>query len=387
MKRAGFVILVFLVSFFALLCSGELAAQSSFMMGEDVIHPAGLVLTVNEILRKPFAGGLGGKGKQDEIRINLTIVNTGLKTFQVDPQKDFSLELSKTFSQAQDNENRATKRSFSVFPSTQSRVDLYFRVPAEDKVMPVLFFSIEDSRVRVFCSPELEKLAQKSAARTLSLDEARTLSQFYVDAGRYSEAKGLLEGALQVAPGDNQLLMLMAAVHQGYYDQQAAAECLERINPAQINTFKDAVALARMAIELGHYKLAVAVLEPYEAINRLDDENLILLARAFYYQDDLSRAERILQQLRRKGVEDRLIYFTLGNIKDRQDSLDEAIALWEKAIEVDPDYCEAYFNIGVGYYKQEKMSQARHYWQKVLHLRPDSHILRATEDALAAIDY
>jgi tetratricopeptide (TPR) repeat protein len=82
-----------------------------------------------------------------------------------------------------------------------------------------------------------------------------------------------------------------------------------------------------------------------------------------------------------------MVYFTLGNIKDKQNSVDEAIPHWEKAIELDPDYCEAYFNLGVGYYKLDKIEKARDFWQKVLFLRPDSVILRATEDALKATEY
>lgn len=357
------------------------------MMGEDVLHPAGLVLTVNELRLAGFAGGLGGKGKQDEIRINLTIVNTGLKTFRVDPEKDFSLELGKSYSQAHDPDTRSTSRPFNVFPSTQSRVDLYFKVQADDEVEPVLFFRIEDSEVRVYCSPDLEKLAQKATSQTLSGEEANRLAQFYIDAGRFSVAKEILEKALLLDPGNNQMLIMMAAVHRAYHDNQSAAECLDRVNPAQINTYKDAVVLAAQAVELGHYRLATAVLEPYELINKLDPENRILLARAYYYQDDLARAEVLLEKLQREAVEDRLIYFTLGNIKDRQDRIRDAIPLWEKAIEIDPDYCEAYFNIGVAYYKQENIEKAREYWQKVLLLRPDSHILRAAEDALSATEY
>jgi len=146
--------------------------------------------------------------------------------------------------------------------------------------------------------------------------EAYRLSQFYVDSGRYSAAKAILEPALQLYPGDNQLLMLMAAVHQGYYDNQSAIECLERVNPAQITTFKDAISLAKTAMDLGHYHLATAVLEPYELINKLEPENSILLARAYYYQGNLDRAERLLNRLMGESVQDRMLYFTLGNIKD-----------------------------------------------------------------------
>ncbi len=362
-------------------------AQAAFLMGEDVLHPSGLVLTVNEVARREFSGGLGARAKQDEVRINLTIVNTGFKTFQVEPLEEFSLELGRSFKQAADPEKRAADKAFSVFPSTQSRIDLYFKVPAEDKHEPILVFNLEDSEVKIYCSRELEQLAQKSASQSLSVEDAVTLARFYVDAGRYSSAQAILERALQSDPGNNQLLVLMATVHEANDDRHAAAECLDRINPSQITTFDEAVALARQGLNLGHYRLSIAVLEPYELINKLDAKNRVLLARAYYYEDDLVRAENILQQLASESCEDRVVYFTLGNIRDRQDRTGEAIELWEKAISIDSAYFEAYYNIGVGYYKQQKIDKAREYWQKVLTLNPDSEILRAVEDALTATAY
>ncbi len=316
MKIPRFFILFLLLLLTNMAISDIAFAQATFMMGEDVLHPSGLVLTVNEIRRNNFAGGLGGKGKQDEVRLNLTMVNTGVKTHRVDPQKDFFLELAGSYEPQHDPEGKATRLAFNVYPSTQSRVNLYFKVPAEDTHDPILFFKFDDSEVKVYCSPELEALAKRSESQTLSVAEAYRLSQFYVDSGRYSAAKAILEPALQLYPGDNQLLMLMAAVHQGYYDNQSAIECLERVNPAQITTFKDAISLAKTAMDLGHYHLATAVLEPYELINKLEPENSILLARAYYYQGNLDRAERLLNRLMGESVQDRMLYFTLGNIKD-----------------------------------------------------------------------
>ncbi len=277
-------------------------------------------------------------------------------------------------------------KPFNVFPSTQSRIDLYFKVPAGDTCEPVLLFVYEESDVRVFCSSELERLAEKAAAQNLSSTDAVRLARFYVDAGRFSAAQGIIEAALQVDSQSNQLWMLMAAVHEGNYDNDAAAECLGRVNPALITSYEEATALARQALNLGHYRLAIAVLEPYELINKLEPDSRVTLARAYYYEEDLPRAERILVQMQRDGVRDRLVPFTLGNIRDRQESLAEAISYWEQALTIDSEYCEAYFNIGVGYYKQNKIDKAREYWQKVLQYRPDSVIQRATQDALASTE-
>ena len=61
------------------------SAQSMFLMGEDVVHPSGLILSVNSMQRRPFASGLG-VSRQDEVFINMTFVNTGVSTCRIDPR-------------------------------------------------------------------------------------------------------------------------------------------------------------------------------------------------------------------------------------------------------------------------------------------------------------
>ena len=356
-------------------------------MGEDVMHPSGLMLTVNEISRKPFTAGLGGHGKEDEIRLNLTVVNTGILTFRINPVDDFNLELSKTYAPADDPEKKASAREFNVFPSTQSRFDLYFKVAAEDKLEPILIFKFNDSTVKVICSNKFRKLIEKNNSNSLTTSDAIELASFYVEYGRYDEAEELLNNAARFSSGNNRLWMLLAAVYQQQYQDQAAADALSRVNPASINNYDEAASLADQAVKLGQYQLAVAVLEPYELVNRLEPEARVLLARAYYYQDDYNKAERMLKQMERKGSNDPKVYFTLGNVKDKQKDINKAIEYWEKTLNYDPDYCEACYNLGVGYYKLNQIGKAREYWKKVLLLNPDSSILRATEDALSTTDY
>lgn len=378
----------FLIVLFVLFIScGDSYAQQVFIMGEDVVHPSGLMLTVNEISRKPFTAGLGGQGKEDEIRLNLTLVNTGILTFRIDPVQDFVLELSKTYKQSEDPEKRAAKREFNVFPSAQSRIDLYFRVAADDKLDPILIFKLNDSSVKVICSNKFSKLIEKSNSNNLTTSDATELASFYVDYGRYNEAEELLNNVTKFSAGSNKLWMLLAAVYQQQYKNQAAAEALSRVNPTSINSYDEAVSLAAQALKLGQYQLAIAVLEPYELVNRLTPEARVKLARSYYYQQDYSKAERILTQMEKKGSKDAKVYFTFGNVKDKQKKTNEAIKYWEKTLDYDPDYCEACYNLGVGYYKLNQIGKAREYWKKVLLLNPDSSILRATEDALSTTDY
>lgn len=364
----------------------SVTAESTFLMGEDVVHPTGLVLSVNSIQRQPFASGLG-VSRQDEVFVNMTFVNTGARTYRIDPLKDFSLELDNNFQPTLDRELKATRDAFNVFPSTQSRVDLYFKVDSSQKSMPILHFSLEDTGIRILCDPELQKLLQKSNESTLRSDEAVKIGKALVEGMRYSLAESILRRAVAADPTNNQLLMLMASVEDANYNRDNAAHYLRMVNPATIADRAEAVTIAKLAVNLGFYDLAVSVLSPFEMVGRLEPGERLLLARASYYENDLAAAVRILDALIREGSKDSMVYFTYANLFDRQGNIERAIEFWEKAIELTPDHTEAHFNLGVGYYKQQQIDKARSCWQKVLLLKPDSETLRAAEEALRSTDY
>ena len=360
---------------------------STFFMGEDVLHPSGFVLTVNECRRQPYQTGLGGQSRQDEVFINLTMVNTGVRTFNIDPLKDFQLELFNSFPATIDQEGKAAKVPFNVFPSTQSRIDLYFKIDSEQKVTPVLVFKLEDSSVGIICDPELEKLFQKAQDGPLSTDEAIVAGQALIDAGRISSAEKIVRPASDRDPENTRLLMQMASIEDANYNRENAAAYLQRINPASINTHQEAFAVAKMAVGQGFYPLAIAVLEPFLSTNRLENPQKLLLARAYYYENRLAESEQLLAPLLSGGSDDQKAWFTMGNLYDKKNELEKAVEHWEKAVTIDPDYAEAQFNLGVGYFKLKKLDKARECWEKVRVLHPGSDTLQAAEEALKATEY
>ncbi|PKL48790.1 MAG: hypothetical protein CVV42_08280 [Candidatus Riflebacteria bacterium HGW-Riflebacteria-2] len=362
------------------------SADPAFLMGEDVVHPSGLVLSVNSIERRPFASGLG-VARHDEVLINMTFVNTGVKTYRIDPLKDFALELESRFEPLLDREQRATRDAFNVFPAGQSRLDLYFKIDSSQKYTPILCFDLEDSSVRILCDAELQRLLQKSNESTLRSEEAVKIGKVLVESMRYTLAEGILRRAVAADPTNNQLLMLMASVEDASYNRDNAAHYLRMVNPATIADRAEAVAVAKLAVNLGFYDLAVSVLSPFEMVGRLEPGERLLLARASYYENDLAAAMRILDALIRDGSKDAVVYFTYANLYDRQGNIERAIEFWEKAIALAPDHTEAHFNLGVGYYKQQQIEKARSCWQRVLLLKPDSETLRAAEEALRSTDY
>ncbi|MHC4105797.1 MAG: tetratricopeptide repeat protein, partial [Planctomycetota bacterium] len=64
-------------------------------------------------------------------------------------------------------------------------------------------------------------------------------------------------------------------------------------------------------------------------------------------------------------------YYNLANEFYNQKNFQQAIAFYEKAIEIRDDFFEAYFNLGKIYQDQDKLEQAVACYQKVLQINPD----------------
>ena len=65
-------------------------------------------------------------------------------------------------------------------------------------------------------------------------------------------------------------------------------------------------------------------------------------------------------------------YNGLGGAFKAIGKVDEAIAVWEKAVELDPDYDFPIYNLGVAYLEKEDKTQALKYFERYLVLKGDA---------------
>ncbi len=102
--------------------------------------------------------------------------------------------------------------------------------------------------------------------------------------------------------------------------------------------------------------------------NAIDYYNMGL---ALYYQGKLDEAIAAYQKAIEIDPDYADAYYNIGIALRKQGKLDEAIAAYQKAIEIDPDYADAYYNIGIALRKQGKLDEAIAAYQKAIEIDPD----------------
>jgi Flp pilus assembly protein TadD len=64
----------------------------------------------------------------------------------------------------------------------------------------------------------------------------------------------------------------------------------------------------------------------------------------------------------------------------------EAIYRWERAVQIDPEYAEAWNNLGIGYEQDGRFDEARAAYEKALKLDPKNQMIRQNYDLFKEIN-
>lgn len=99
-------------------------------------------------------------------------------------------------------------------------------------------------------------------------------------------------------------------------------------------------------------------------------QNISNQANVFYAQNDIKSAFNLFLSIpdNERSAQNWLL---LGNILQDQGKLDEAIFMYNKAIEVDQNYYKAYYNLGNIYLQDGRPNMAIEQYKKVIKLKPE----------------
>ncbi|MBP9865152.1 MAG: tetratricopeptide repeat protein, partial [Candidatus Omnitrophica bacterium] len=96
-------------------------------------------------------------------------------------------------------------------------------------------------------------------------------------------------------------------------------------------------------------------------------------------------AEEYLQVALKNDSYNHSLYNVLAGAFYYQNRIPEAIASWQKALAIDPNYADASNNLGAAYLAQGKKEEARALFEKVLALNPQHPIARRNLEKLARV--
>jgi len=65
-----------------------------------------------------------------------------------------------------------------------------------------------------------------------------------------------------------------------------------------------------------------------------------------------------------------LAFFDLGNVLDEQQRMDEAIAAYERALVLVPQYADAHYNLALAYERMQEPRKALRHWTTYTRLDP-----------------
>jgi len=357
------------------------AEPSSYLLRED-IRVGGLVLTVNRTGRAAFAGGMAQQQRQALFEVNISLVNTGREAIRFETQVCTALEMQKRYSPCERRERDALDPVFTLHPGTQTHGSVWFLVDADEPATPAptFCFTQGDASVQVLLDEELTKWRSKGVAE-LERDQAVRIARFFIFGNRPNEARDIIDRQLLRTPHDALFLLLRAQVAQTQGNRAEMGHYLDKIADASTLPPSEIRQLAKLAYDLDQSTLCIKVLECVPA-GQLASGDVLLLAKAHYDQRHLDDAERLLIDLENRGERNPEITFTLGNIADKRDDINNAVRWWQKTLEYQPQHGLAQFNIGVILYRQGRSKEARDAWQRVMGMNPDPDVRAATEDAL-----
>lgn len=104
----------------------------------------------------------------------------------------------------------------------------------------------------------------------------------------------------------------------------------------------------------------------------LNDETMAMLAQDYLTEGEEDKASELLTDYTENHSDAPSSHFMLGNISAKKGDTAEAKVQYQKAIEQNPDFHEAYYNLALVYISLQENDQAKNYVQKAIELSPSN---------------
>lgn len=256
-----------------------------------------------------------------------------------------------------------------------------------------------------FATRFLESIARRGLA---SGDALQELAGLYEARGRYKDAQGMLERALQVSPSSGQILFQLARVtyrsgdREGTLGYLAHARDLDPGNASvhfffgmvcvELNLLPDArksleeavrldpsdayhnYALGAVLVQANGMDEAIRYFQKFHELRPEDPHARFALAVAYFYSDRYDDARREFQAIANQQETRAGAQLFLGRMAIRDRNLDDAMEHLQKSIGADPSLSEAYTDLGMVYIDKKEYTLAEKTLTHAIQLAPDDYL-------------
>ena len=260
----------------------------------------------------------------------------------------------------------------------------YFERGAALSDDPRLKFEVAAERVAVG-TPAEEAFADL-------LDDGRTrvractdLAQIARRAGNLARARGWLEEAVAVDETDRAVRHALAELSFQQWRLDEAAKFFDGLLADDPTDGTALIGRGLCARRAGHREQALAF---FETAFRIDPKRAVSeLARELRDAEAFDRAEDVLQHVQTSQAEDSSLLVQLGLVARAKGETDAAIALFQDAIRVAPQYLSAYLELAADQQRQGRLADAQANLKTAVALAPDHpRLLEAQGDAALATE-
>lgn len=221
-----------------------------------------------------------------------------------------------------------------------------------------------------------------------SADYFQKRADFYLEQGKLADAVAACDQALKHQPDFAPAYKTLGKVSQVQGDLAKAKHWYTKALELQPNFAEVYTNLATLYAEEKNWEMALAYQQkststPMKntltnhnnipgvlAFNPDDIEVYIQGAESFYAQRKFEQAATACQRVIQVKPDARA-YKIWGNARQAQGKVEEAKNWYAKAIELDPDFAEAYTNLGTIYAQEQQWQSAINFYQKAIALQPN----------------
>lgn len=182
---------------------------------------------------------------------------------------------------------------------------------------------------------------------SISLSQGIQQALAFAQAGRVTEAEGLLARILKAAPGHADALQLMGMVKRRRGRSDEAEQFFRRslkANPAQPHVHNN---LGNVLLDAGQLQAAVDAYRNAIKLKADYADGWLNLGLALTLAETYGEAQQAIQTALRYSPESPRGWTALGNTHKAMEQFDAAVTAYEKALAIQPNYVNALHNCGV----------------------------------------